>query len=58
MPVGINALCKGFNDCGVSRLALMSIPDDPLVAYPGNGFEEVFMIFISIDFMVANIKVR
>jgi hypothetical protein len=34
------------------------MPDEPLVAYWGNGLEDVFMIFISIGFMVANIKVH
>ena len=57
IPVGTNVLSKGCKVCGASRLARMSIPDEPLVAYSGNALEDVLTIFISMDFMPANIVV-
>jgi hypothetical protein len=34
----------------------MSMPDEPGVAYAGNGLDDVLMIFISMVFIRANIK--
>ena len=58
MPVGTNVLSNGFKERGASRLALISMPDEPVVAYAGNGLEELLIIFISIVFIRANIKIQ
>jgi hypothetical protein len=38
-----------------SNEALISIPDEPAVAYSGNALDELLIIFISIDGMRAKI---
>jgi hypothetical protein len=37
--------------CRAGKNARISIPEDPAVAYPGKGFEDLFMILTSIAAM-------
>ena len=55
-PVGTNDLSSGLSVTGIFNEALISMPDDPPVAYCGNGLEEVLMILICTVCIRANIK--
>ena len=44
MPVGINALSRGFKVTGSERFARKSIPAEDGVLYEGSGLDDRFII--------------